>query len=182
MQTAGRAKVVAGLRSRPRLFAAAIAFAVIALDQLTKLLIVRSLAVGESRPVIDDFLRLTHIRNQGAAFGMLEGFGGVLALTALVGVIAFAAVIVRRPTTPTAVGAALVAAGAGGNLIDRLIRTGGVVDFVDFRFWATFNVADTAITIGAILLLLTGLGERSRPRQPDKESSAPGDEHTTPGP
>jgi signal peptidase II len=136
--------------------------AVVALDHLTKFAVVRTLAEGESRPVIDDVLRLSHIRNSGAAFGSLRGFGGVLVLAALVGVIAFAAIVVRNPEPLTAIAAGFVAGGAAGNLIDRIFRPGGVVDFVDFRFWPAFNVADSAITVGAILLLLTGLRTRSK--------------------
>jgi signal peptidase II len=139
--------------------------AVVALDHLTKFAVVRTLAEGESRPVIDDVLRLSHIRNSGAAFGSLRGFGGVLVLAALVGVIAFAAIVVRNPEPLTAIAAGFVAGGAAGNLIDRIFRPGGVVDFVDFRFWPAFNVADSAITVGAILLLLTGL--RTRSKEPD---------------
>jgi signal peptidase II len=130
------------------------------LDQLTKSAVVATLAVGESRPILGDVLRLSHIRNTGAAFGLLRGFGGVIALAATVGVIVFAAIVVRQPPVLTGLGAALVAAGATGNLIDRIFRGGGVVDFVDFKFWPAFNVADSAITIGAILLLSAGLFER----------------------
>jgi signal peptidase II len=134
---------------------------VIALDHLTKYAVVRALAEGESRPIIDDVLRLSHIRNSGAAFGTLKGLGGVLVLAAMVGVVAFALIVVRNPEPVTAIGAGLVAGGAAGNLIDRMFRPGGVVDFVDLRFWPAFNVADSAITIGAILLLVTGFRMRS---------------------
>lgn len=141
-----------------------LAVAVVGLDQLTKSLVASSLAQGESVRVLGDVLRITHIRNAGAAFGLLRGFGGLLALAALVGVIIFAAVVVRRPDTPTGIAAALVAAGASGNLLDRLVRgpfgRGTVVDFVDFRFWPAFNVADSAITIGALLIVLTSFLKR----------------------
>ncbi len=134
-----------------------LALGITAFDQLTKLLVVRSIPEGESRHVIDDFLRLSHFRNPGAAFGTLKGFSGLLALVALVGVIAFLAVVVREPNRIGGIGAALVAGGALGNLIDRLARggpvNGSVVDFIDFRFWPAFNVADSAISIGALLLV-----------------------------
>lgn len=145
------------MRAVGRVRLAALAVIVVGLDQLTKSIVASSLHEGESARVIGDFLRITHIRNSGAAFGMLRGFGGLLALVALVGVVAFFGVIVQNPPAPTGVAAALVAAGAGGNLVDRLVRgpigRGTVVDFVDFRFWPAFNVADSAITIGAILIL-----------------------------
>jgi signal peptidase II len=157
--------------------AAIAALFVIAADQITKSAVVAALREGESQPIIGDLLRLTHIKNTGAAFGMLRGLGGVLALAALVGVIAFAAVVVRQPPPLTSIGAALVAAGAMGNLIDRLFREGGVVDFVDFRYWPAFNVADSAITIGAVLLLWAGMREGSGSA---KEASPTGGEPDEP--
>jgi signal peptidase II len=145
-----------------RLRAAAIAAAVVVADQITKSLVVRSLAEGESREILGSFLRLSHLRNPRAAFGMLRGFAGVLALFAVVGVVIFAAVVVREPSRLVAYAAALVAAGAMGNLIDRFFRGGGVVDFVDFSFWPAFNVADSSISVGAVLLLLSGAFEKKR--------------------
>lgn len=144
---------------RGRTAAAVLALLVIGLDQLTKALVVANLQQGGSRPIIDGVLWLSHVRNEGAAFGLLQGLGGLLALIAVVGVIVFAAIVVRRPPPMTSFGAALVAAGATGNLIDRLVRTGGVVDFVDFRFWPSFNVADSSIFVGAALLLFAGWRE-----------------------
>jgi signal peptidase II len=157
VQTVGGAKV-----GRARL--AAIAAAVVGLDQLTKFLVVRSLDIGESRPIIDGVLRLSHVRNSGAAFGTFRGFSGLLALAAVVGLVMIVGLIVRRPSPMTGLGAALVAAGAFGNLIDRLFRgpfaRGTVVDFIDPRFWPSFNVADSAITIGALLIVVAGFLER----------------------
>lgn len=138
---------------------AAIAVAVVALDQLTKLWVVRTLDPGDTRPLIDGWLHLSHVRNTGAAFGLLRGLGGVLALAALAGAVAFVVVIIRRPAPLVGVAAALIAGGALGNLSDRVTR-GSVVDFLDLRFWPSFNVADMAISIGAILFLIAGAVER----------------------
>ncbi len=142
----------------------ALGLAIVGLDQLTKYLVVSSLHEGESRQVIGDVLRLSHIRNSGAAFGTLRGFSGLIALGALVGVVLFVAMVVKEPGLWTGLGATLVAAGASGNLVDRLFRgpigRGSVVDFVDFRFWPAFNVADTAITIGAVMIIWAGLTDR----------------------
>jgi signal peptidase II len=147
---------------------AALAAAVIGLDQVTKTIVAATLSEGESIRLIGDVLRLSHFRNSGAAFGLLRGFGGVFALAALVGVIAFIGVIVRRPPPWIGVAAALVAAGALGNLLDRLFRgpvgRGTVVDFVDFRFWPAFNVADASISIGALLLIAATWRERGEDR------------------
>jgi signal peptidase II len=131
---------------------------------MTKSLVVATLEEGESIRILGDVLRLSHIRNSGAAFGLLRGYGGLFALAALVGVIAFIGVVVRSPPPLTGVAASLVSAGALGNLIDRLFRgpvgRGTVVDFVDLSFWPAFNVADSAITIGALLLMWASLRER----------------------
>lgn len=151
-----------------------LAAGVVGLDQLTKSLVASSLAQGESIRVLGDVLRISHIRNSGAAFGLLRGFGGLLALAALAGVVAFAAVVVRRPDPLTGVAASLVAAGATGNLIDRLVRgpfgRGTVVDFVDLRFWPAFNVADSAVVIGALLMILASFVQR--PARPDGPTGA----------
>ncbi len=169
MQAPGGAQVeppaVQGLDRR---WLAVIALSLVGLDQLTKSIVASALSQGESVRVIGDALRITHIRNSGAAFGMLRGFGGLFALAALVGVVAFAAILVRRPSTTTGIAAALVAAGASGNLADRIFRgplgRGTVVDFIHFSFWPAFNVADSAITIGALALIVTSVRERPSPQ------------------
>jgi signal peptidase II len=160
--------------SRSRL--AALGLVVVGLDQLSKHLIASSLYEGESREVIGEFLRLSHIRNSGAAFGMLRGFSGLIALGALIGVILFVAMVVKEPGFRTGLGATLVAAGASGNLIDRLFRgpigRGSVVDFVDFRFWPAFNVADSAIAIGALMIIWAGFTDR-RATTPESSKESP---------
>jgi signal peptidase II len=141
------------LVERARFFA--IAAVVVALDQVTKLIVVSSVAEGDHVPLLGKWLVISHITNSGAAFGTLRGFGGVLAMIALAGVGIFAVVLWRRPSTIVGIAAGLVAGGAMGNLVDRMVR-GTVVDFIDFRFWPAFNVADSAITVGAILLVWFG--------------------------
>lgn len=144
--------------------------AILGADQLTKLAVVRTLGVGESWPVVDGLLWISHVRNSGAAFSLFRGSGTLLGLAALVGVAILVTVIVRRPPRLVGYAAALVAAGALGNLTDRLVR-GTVVDFVDLQGrWPAFNVADSAITIGVLLLVLTS-GRRG-PR--DAEADVPG--------
>jgi signal peptidase II len=111
---------------------------------------------------------LTHVRNTGAAFGLLNASEfrfkaaliGVIAVAALVGVGLYAASLARHELLAR-VGLALIIGGAAGNLIDRLV-IGSVVDFVDVywgshHFWA-FNVADSAITVGAAFMILDMLG------------------------
>ncbi|MEJ7875030.1 MAG: signal peptidase II, partial [Solirubrobacterales bacterium] len=130
---------------------------VVGLDQASKALVISSIDVGESREVLP-FLDLVHVSNDGVAFGFLGGSsrGVVLAVTiaALLLVLGWFASNRRRHLSWLAVG--LLAGGAIGNLIDRLTRD-GVVDFIDFPAWPSFNVADIAITLGAGTLVLIAL-------------------------
>ena len=141
---------------------------VVALDQATKAMIRRALPIHESMTVIPGFLDFTHIRNTGAAFGMLDGVDfplktwviALVAVAALAGVVVYASQL-SRDQLLARTGLALIIGGAGGNLIDR-IAVGSVVDFVDvywrsYHFWA-FNVADSAITIGVAVMILDMIG------------------------
>lgn len=133
------------------------AAAVVGLDQLTKALVIDSLDVGD-RNYILPFLDLVHVQNDGVAFGFLgdSSQGVVLAVTmaALLLVLGWFAFNRDRPYAWLAVG--LLAGGAVGNLIDRLSRD-GVIDFIDFPAWPSFNFADIAITLGAVTLALIAL-------------------------
>ena len=146
--------------------------AVVALDQVTKAIVRQLLPLGDSRSVIPEFLDLTHVHNTGAAFGLLNAVDFPYKSLVMIGIAALALIAIAVYATQLGFhermarfGLALILAGAFGNLIDRAVF-GFVVDFVDVywrtaHFWA-FNVADSAITIGAILVLLDmiGLGRR----------------------
>ncbi len=138
---------------------AALGAAVLIVDQVTKAVVVGSIELGERVQVLP-FLDLVYVRNEGVAFGFLGGASqlAVIVVTAiaigLVGV--WFAVGTSRPSITVAVG--MLAGGAVGNLIDRLARD-GVVDFIDVASWPSFNVADIAITAGALLLVWTALRE-----------------------
>jgi len=124
----------------------------IAFDQLTKYLIIQKLRLFESLPVIPGVLHFTRVQNRGAAFGMFKGSGAIFVAVALAAVACIIAGIkdqARQRWYPFALG--LILAGTVGNLIDRL-RLGYVIDFLDLRVWPVFNVADSAITIGAVIL------------------------------
>ncbi|MHB1512044.1 MAG: signal peptidase II [Acidiferrobacter sp.] len=136
-----------------------IAVAVFALDQWTKVLAVRYLAQASVH--LTGFLNLALIYNRGAAFGFLSNADGwqnaffiAVAVAIVAGIISF---LVRggRRDRLTAIALMLILGGALGNLTDR-VRLGEVVDFIDFHIgawhWYTFNLADSAITIGALLL------------------------------
>lgn len=157
---------------------------VLLLDVLTKLWIVRNFSLYESVQLLGDWVRLTYTHNVGAAFGIHVGehsriFFLLLSLVAL----AVLALIYRAtPATDRLRIAAvsLVAGGALGNLADRLRYERGVVDFLDVGIgshrWPVFNVADMAVSTGAILLLISFYAEGRRDRrQTGREDDAGGD-------
>jgi len=132
------------------------ALLILTADQLTKLWI-RSYSEGH---VINDLgiLRLTHIHNTGAAFGLFPGQSFALTIVSAVGIalILFWALFMhnRYPllaNMPNRIALGLVLGGTVGNLIDR-IHFGYVIDFIDFRVWPAFNVADSAVIIGVIII------------------------------
>lgn len=131
----------------------ALAGAVVALDQATKQAVVAH--VRPSSPVdLGLGFHLANVRNEGVAFGLLAGGEGlVLAMTlgALALLLAYFAFDIRRPGLWLAVG--LVVGGALGNLADR-VRDGFVIDFVDPPLWPAFNLADVAIVVGVVMLVL----------------------------
>ncbi|MDX6588286.1 MAG: signal peptidase [Solirubrobacterales bacterium] len=133
------------------------AAAVVGLDQLSKALVIDSIDVGDRNYVLP-FLDFVHVQNDGVAFGFLgeSSQAVVLAVTfaALALVVGWFAFNRDRPLAWLAVG--LLAGGAIGNLIDRLARD-GVIDFIDFPAWPSFNVADISITLGAVTLALVAL-------------------------
>ena len=144
------------------LWVGSIAGVVLLLDQVTKFLVMRHIRMFEVITVIPGFFNLTYVRNRGAAFGMLAGVPGAWrsAFFIIVTVIAVAAIVllIRKTSERLLVAAfSLIAGGALGNLIDR-VRWGEVVDFIDWYVrsyhWPTFNIADSAITVGVGLLVI----------------------------
>jgi signal peptidase II len=133
--------------------------AAISLDQASKALVVSEIARGEHVEVVS-FLDLTHSRNSGVAFGFAEGVSPAIIGAALVLLIGLIAYLGARTTSGWAVwlGGGLLIGGAVSNLIDRVSRE-SVVDFIDFSFWPTFNLADVWIVIGVGILVLAPLRE-----------------------
>jgi signal peptidase II len=130
-----------------------IAAAILFLDQLSKFIITKSLQLHQSIPVIKGFFYLTLVNNQGAAFGLFKNQLILLIVTSVgaIGLICYnlKAGADKRASSDLALG--LILAGAAGNLIDRIFF-GHVIDFLDFRIWPVFNIADSSITIGACIL------------------------------
>lgn len=145
----------------------AIALGIVALDILTKTLIVRSVAPGENVRILGGLVYLTQIRNPGAAFNMATGMTWLLAIIALGVVVFIIRLAPKLKSTPWAVCLGLILGGALGNLIDRIFRAPGflqghVVDFVSLfgpnaEHFPAFNAADSGITVGGVLLVILAL-------------------------
>jgi signal peptidase II len=134
-----------------------IAIVIVVVDQLTK---AWALSVLDDRD-IDLFwtLRFHLTRNSGMAFSRGEGLGPVIGVLALIVVAALLISLRRQAGAAGAIAVGLVIGGAAGNVVDRLFRSpgwlrGAVIDFIDLQWWPIFNVADMAITIGGLLLVL----------------------------
>jgi signal peptidase II len=162
--------------TRPTRLEAGLVITVLVTDQITKSLVRDRLALYDSVTIVPGWLDLTRVHNTGVAFGMMNGtdfpFKSIvvpsLAVLAMLGVLAFALTIPASDRLARW-GMASVVGGAIGNLIDRA-TVGYVLDFVDayrgdWHFWA-FNVADAAISIGVVCLLLDVLGVGRRASHP----------------
>ena len=158
-----------------------IACAVFALDQITKTWIFQNLELGsyhppDSIPVIEGFFYIVHIGNEGAAWGLLSGYSGWLALFALVALVAIYklrhSLELYRPIMQVAFG--LLIGGIFGNLVDRMIH-GHVIDFLDFQFpfsipvimptgrYPSFNIADAGIVVGTLLYFWVSFRQPQNP-------------------
>ncbi|MEC3920043.1 signal peptidase II [Nocardia sp. CDC160] len=160
-----------------------VAAVLLGLDLLTKTIVVATMTPGKPIYLIGDWARLTLTRNPGAAFSMATGMTWLLTLVAAAVVIGVIRIGRTLRSLPWAIGLGMVLGGALGNLIDRLFRAPGplqghVVDFVAVGWWPIFNVADSSIVCGAILLVaLTVFGfepDGSRMRR-EHASSAEGE-------
>ncbi len=149
-----------------------VALVALALDQASKAWIVGHMALGESRELtswLTPILSLTHITNTGVVFGLFQGMSDLFSVVAIVAIGLIFLYYRHLPKEPRLLHVALglQMGGALGNLIDRLTR-GAVVDFIDLNFWPLhhwpiFNLADTCIVTGVVLLLWIILTDRERP-------------------
>src|SRR6059036_4001167 len=164
----GPGEAEAAAPSPPRRIEVWLPVLIVALDQLSKFVVNRTLPQHTSVTVIPGLVDFTHVRNTGAAFGILNAVEfpfktviiAVIATAALIGVGMYAASLAHHQLVAR-IGLALIIGGAAGNLIER-IAAGSVVDFVDvywhaYHFWA-FNVADSAITVGVAIMILDMIG------------------------
>lgn len=154
--TADPGHPAAPLRLRTLLIIAAV---LLGLDLLTKTIVVAELTPGDPVPIIGDFARLSLVRNPGAAFSMATGMTWLLTLVAAAVVIGVIRIGRTLRSLWWAIGLGMVLGGALGNLVDRLFRAPGplqghVVDFIAVGWWPVFNLADSSIVCGAILLVV----------------------------
>ena len=154
-------------RVRSYLFFAVVAAIVVAIDRLTKIYVDRRFGVGYGpRQVVDHLLFLTVTRNSGAAFGIFQNFTlGFLAVSAVI----MAAILIYYWFLPerdwtARLGLALVFGGAISNAYDRAVK-GSVIDFIQVPHWPVFNVADSAVTVGVIVLLVGTLWANRQTRR-----------------
>ena len=133
-----------------------IAAVIIAIDQATKYMVTSLMELGESIPVVNNFLYITYVRNPGAAFGMLpyQTLFFVIITAVVVAFIIFYYRTLSEDHFWLRLGLALQLGGAIGNLIDRL-RGGYVIDFINFTVWPpVFNIADSAIVVGIAIFII----------------------------
>jgi signal peptidase II len=156
---------------KKRVFSLILIATLVVLDQLSKALIAGNIALNSSKEVIPNFFHLVHIRNKGAIFGFFSRSADawVFILLTLASFAALGLVVFYFFKTPPRekfliLALSLILAGALGNLIDRVMR-GSVIDFLDFSVkgwhWPSFNVADSCITVGALLLVFLFIFKRS---------------------
>ncbi len=145
-------------------------FGILGLDRATKVIVARGMELYQSIPMIPGFFHLTYLRNTGGAFSLLAGWDSPLRRTFFIAVSIFALAVmawiyvkVREGGVGPRLALAAIAAGALGNLYDRALF-GEVVDFLDVflgsRHWPAFNAADSAISCGAVALLVLNLTGR----------------------
>ena len=127
---------------------------ILSLDQLTKFLISRNFALNQPLAVIKGIFYITLVHNRGAAFGILRDQVWLFILISIIAILLIFFNLKKSEPLKVSlytISLSLILAGGLGNLIDRIVY-GYVVDFLDFRVWPVFNIADSAITIGAVLL------------------------------
>jgi signal peptidase II len=154
-------------RARSYLLLAAIAALVVIVDRITKIIVDRRFGVGYGpRQVIDHVLFLTVTRNAGAAFGIFQSFTlGFLIVSAVI----MAGILIYYWFLPphdwvARIGLSLVFGGAISNAYDRAVK-GSVIDFIQVPHWPVFNVADSAVSVGVVVLLLGTLWANRQPRR-----------------
>jgi len=161
---------------KKNIFIFSIALLIVLLDQLTKFLIKQNFQLNESVPIINNVFHMTYITNTGSAFGLFRGFNVFFVMFSVIVLFTIFYYIkthenqrfsgprksqrfsreIKNNEKPLQFAVGLLLGGTIGNLIDRLFH-GFVIDFLDFRVWPVFNIADSAVTISVILLIILSL-------------------------
>lgn len=147
-------------------FTIIVGFLVFIFDQATKLWVRFNFFSGESRPVLQGIFHLTFITNRGSAFGLFPKGGMMFIFLSIFTLLALIILAWRKRNKFSAAvrfSLGLLLGGVCGNLTDRL-RFGAVIDFLDFRIWPIFNVADSCITIGVVIMSLYLMRRHNAPR------------------
>ena len=140
-------------------------FLLLIADQLSKSLVIFWIPFGSSVPLIGNFIHLTPVKNKGLIMGLLS-YPSYLAIFVAIFVAIFALIVfiflwLMKLKKKGSLGIAFIIAGTGGNLLDRIFK-GGVIDFIDVKFWSIFNLADIFITVGAVLLCIRLIFSRKK--------------------
>ena len=126
-----------------------------ALDQIIKILIINNFPLGLPHPIIENIFNITYVKNTGIAFGMFKGNNLVMIILNII-IITIITVLLYSMDFDNIffkLSAGFIIGGALGNLIDRINR-GFIVDYLDLSFWPTFNLADSMVVIGGIMLAI----------------------------
>jgi signal peptidase II len=143
-----------------------VALAVFLLDRVTKIIVGAQIPYGTEVGVVDRLVGITNVHNSGAAFGLAPAFAGVFLVASLVVAIGLAVYVFRNPASDWMYGVlGLVMGGTVGNGYERLVN-GTVTDFINFHFWPVFNVADSAVSIGVVLLIAGYVFQRRTDQEP----------------
>ena len=139
--------------NKKNVFVFSVALVIVVLDQLTKFLVRQNIKLNESIPVVKNIFYLSYVTNTGSAFSLFQGINIVfifISFGVIFGIL-YSLKKIKEKNKQFALG--LLLGGAVGNLIDRLLF-GHVTDFLDFRIWPVFNVADSAITVSIVMLVI----------------------------
>ena len=129
-------------------------------DRVTKTVVAASIPFGGEITIIDRLLSITNVHNSGAAFGVAPAFAGIFLAASIAVAIGLAVYVFRNQGSEWTFGLlGLILGGTAGNGYERLVN-GTVTDFINFHFWPVFNVADSAVSTGVVLLLITYLLRR----------------------
>jgi signal peptidase II len=150
-----------------------VALVIFVADRLSKLAIQRSLGIGDHVPVLGDVLWFDHVQNAGIAFSLAKSHGGLVFVFDVLAILFILYLTRRLPAGEPwlRVGLGMVLGGAIGNAADRVLA-GSVTDFIDFRIWPVFNVADMGVDIGAVIIgWRLFVGSRTQPAETAEEPS-----------